>query len=399
MSIKVKYRDLYKNSDFMKMWAAQFISQLADRMFTYILMITAYQFSHTNLGVSIPLLSFGVPAILFSLIFGVLVDRHRKKNTMFLSNIMRFIIIMIIPGLLLLKSSLLFLFLIGAAVFTVSLLFIPAETALIPLIVDKARLILANSLFMGSWMIASVVGFALAVPIVSKFGINGTYYVIAAFYLVASLFILLIGNVEEKNRKKSSFSTIKREFRAGVRFVFKHRIVFYAILQMFFSIMILAIISVLAIGFSSNVLNIPATDFGYLVAVSGVGMGVGIVFISRMLRSLTKYQIINIGFLLIGSMLFCLGNSTTLPEALFFIFCMGIGNAFLTAPLQTIIQERTPKVIHGKVFSVQNMFNSIAYTIPPVIAGYATDLLGYRLVFSLLGIFSVILMFSIKKIK
>lgn len=383
----------------MKMWAAQFVSQLADRMFTYMLMITAYQFSHTNLGVSIPLLSFGIPAILFSLIFGVLVDRHRKKNTMFLSNILRFGIILMVPGLFFFKSSLLYLFLIGAAVFTVSLLFIPAEAAMIPLVVDKSRLILANSLFMGSWMIASVLGFAIAVPIVSQVGINCTYYVIAGFYFFAALLVLLIGNVEDKSKKRTGFSTIKREYRAGVRFVLKHRIVFYAMVQMFFSITILAIISVLAIGFSSNVLKIPATDFGYLVAICGVGMGVGIVLIGRMSRDLNKYQIINIGFFLIGVMLFCLGNSTSLPWALFFIFCMGVGNAFLTAPLQTIIQERTPKVIRGKVFSVQNMLSSIAYTLPPVAAAYLADLVGYRLIFSLLGLLSIILMFSIRKIK
>ncbi len=220
----------------MKLWGAQFLCQMADRMFTYIIMINAFEITRTNLGTSIPPLSFGISAVVFSLFFGVLVDRWKKKSILLSSNLLRTVLVLIIGSIDSVNSSLYILFAASFLVFSISQIFIPAEIATMPLIVKKRELILANSLFMGTWMISSVLGFGAAVPITYTYGIPATYKVIAILYVIAAILILTLKTQETLNAKKSSsIHTLRREFNRGWRFVVKHRVVFFAMLQMMFA--------------------------------------------------------------------------------------------------------------------------------------------------------------------
>jgi len=383
----------------MKLWGAQFLCQMADRIFTYIIMINAFMITHTNLGTSIPPFSFGLSAVIFSLAFGVLVDRWKKKRILMYSNLIRAGLILIIGALPGFKSSMYLLFSMSFLVFSISQIFIPAEMAAIPQIVKKKELILANSLFMGTWMASSVLGFGIAVPLTYNLGLPATYQIITMLYIFAALLVLLLKSSETIHKKHTTYKTIRREFRSGLRFVFKHRIVFFAILLMMFGISFIACMSVLAVGYTKTILKLPETDFGYLVAISGIGMGFGISFLSRLIKHLTKSQIITAGFLIIAVTMIFLGCTTELLPALTIVFFMGFGNAFVVAPIQTIVQERTPAAIHGKVFSVQNMISALSFTLPPVIIAYFADIYGYKIIFAILGTVSILVTLLTTKIK
>lgn len=380
------------------LWSSQFICQLADRMFVYILMVSAYAFLHSNLGVSLPSLAFGVPALLFSLPFGVFVDRNYKKNILFLSNLLRALLIILIPTLFFMKSSWAVIFLISFLIFAVAQAFIPAEISFIPLIVPAQQLILANSLFMGTWMIASVLGFGIAVPLVSFIGKKYTFFCISALYFIAAFLVLFVPAKEVLHPRNNSLGNMVRDLKRGVKFVFRHRIVFYAMFFMCCSLSYLAVSPILAIGFVEKSLKLPPEHFGYLVTISGLGMGVGIANINKLLKFLRKSQIVLLGFAILGAMFLAMAVIDNLLLAFLIVFVLGLGNSLISAPLQTIIQERSPKNIHGRVFSVQNFVSSIAYTFPPVIAGWLADLLGFSQIFILLGVSALLLMLITPKL-
>jgi MFS family permease len=135
------------------------------------------------------------------------------------------------------------------------------------------------------------------------------------------------------------------------------------------------------------------------VAVAGLGMGVGIGCMSILTRYLSNISLVSLGFSIVSIILIALGFTTTPWLAFVLVFTLGFGNAFITAPVQTIIQERTPKTISGKVFSVQNLVSSFAFTLPPIIAGLLADLFGYRVIFVTLGIMAFVLNLLSKKIR
>lgn len=384
----------------MLLWLAQFICQFADRMFVYILIYSIYEVSNrSNLGTSLSSVAFGIPALLFSIPFGVLVDRFHKKHILFISNLLRAILITLIIWIPSLEGSLLWLFALSFVLFTISQIFIPAELAAITCCVPKKELILANSLFMGTWMLASVLSFAVAVPINYHFGAIATYSVIAIMYVLAAGCVLLMRIHDRTTPAVFNYKSFRREIRTGIRFVIRHRIVFYSMLKMGFGISIFAMLSTLSIGFSNTLLHLPKSDFGYLVAIAGIGMGIGIGCMSLLTKFLSNISIVFSGFSIVSIMLIALGFTTSPILAFIFVFLLGFGNSFITAPIQTIIQERTPKTIRGKVFSVQNLVASFAFTLPPVIAGLLADIFGYRAIFVILGLIALIFNFMSKKIQ
>jgi MFS family permease len=372
---------------------------MADRMFSYVLIISIYHLTKSNLGSSLPMLAFGLPAILFSVPFGVFVDRFKKKQILFFSNLCRAGLILLIIGVPFFSHSVIGLFLISFILYTISQLFNPAELAAITHTVHKKELILANSLFMGTWMLSSIISFGLAVPIVYNYGIMATFWVTTGLYLLAALFILLFKTKEDQPTARTKFSSIRRELRAGIRFVLKHRIVFYSMFQMGFGVSLLAILSATAINFVDKVLGRPDSDFGYLVAIAGIGMGYGIALMGKMANRFKKLTIVSIGFSLAGAMLILLGFTRTIIEAFVIVFFLGMGNAFINAPIQTIIQERTPKDIRGKVFSIQNLVASFAFSLPPIVAALAADMFGHLAVFATVGVASLLLNFNIRKLQ
>jgi MFS family permease len=57
---------------------------------------------------------------------------------------------------------------------------------------------------------------------------------------------------------------------------------------------------------------------------------------------------------------------------------LGFGASLIAVPMQTLIQEKTPESMRGKVFGFQNNAVNIALSIPLVIAGPLTDKFGLQ---------------------
>ena len=166
------------NRSFLVLWFSQLNSQLADRIFVYVLMILAYNLTKSNLGVSVPLLAFGIPSVLFGPLAGVFVDKWNRKAILSITSLMRGLLILLIVPLI--EQSLALIFLVSFLIYTATQFFAPAESASIPELVKKKDLIVANSLFMITWMASSVIGFGLGAPLVNYFGNEGTFIFAAA---------------------------------------------------------------------------------------------------------------------------------------------------------------------------------------------------------------------------
>ena len=87
--VKTGFGVIFSNLGFMLLWLGQLTSQLADRIFVYVLMIIIYQQTRSNLGVSLPLLAFGIPSVLVGPWAGVLVDRLDRKGILVVTAVAR----------------------------------------------------------------------------------------------------------------------------------------------------------------------------------------------------------------------------------------------------------------------------------------------------------------------
>jgi predicted MFS family arabinose efflux permease len=344
-------------------------------------MIVVYQSTHSNLGVSLPLLAFGIPSVLVAPWAGVLVDRFNRKGILITADIIRGLLILLIVPII--SKSLLWIFLVSLLIYTAAQFFAPAETSSIPELVEKHNLIIANSLFMITWMASSIFGLGLGAPIVNFFAEKKTLVISAFLYFVSAGAIFLIPLKPQEPVKKKTH--VLKDFLMGFEFVIRNQVVRYALLKLFVAASAIAALSLLAISYASQILGIGEKNFGYLIIVVGAGMLLGMLTLEKLRHYFKMSSMVIMSFLLSGAVLIGLAHTGDLRVALFLIFLLGVGNIYITSTIQTILQRKIPRPIRGRVFGVQNMLVNSAFTLPVLFFGFLADLGGILFSISILG--------------
>lgn len=387
-----RFSAVLSNPGFLLLWMGQLLSQLADRIFIYVLMILAYTLTKSNLGVSIPMLSFGIPSILFGSLAGVYADRLDRKGLMVISCILRGLFILLLVPLV--NKSMILIFFVAFLIYTFAQFFAPAESSSIPELVEKKNLIVANSLFLITWMGASMLGLGLGAPTVNLIGEQGTFVLSATFYFVASGLIFLVPiKYHVPVEGKVSLNIIK-DLRNAVEYINANAVVGYALFKMFIATSALAVISLLAMSYAKDILMIGARNFGYLVIAAGFGMFVGMGFLGRLSHYFKKTTIVMFSFLLSGATLLLMARVSEIKIALVLIFILGLCNILINSSITTILQSVVPLGMRGRVFGFQNMLINSAFTLPLIIFGAIADMWGIRVSLDVLGVIMILSTFT-----
>lgn len=153
-----------RNRPFLLLWLAQLSTMVGGNMVMLgLLVIITSGYSGSKLAISVLLLCFLVPAIVFSALAGVFVDRVDKRLVLVTTNVLRgvaFVAVFLVSG------NLLLVYLLMILVSTLTTFFGPAEASMIPYLVPKSQLLAANGLFALTTNAAFALGFALFGPFV-----------------------------------------------------------------------------------------------------------------------------------------------------------------------------------------------------------------------------------------
>ncbi|MGP1673658.1 MAG: MFS transporter, partial [Candidatus Limnocylindrales bacterium] len=176
---------VFRNPSFMRLWLSQAATQIGGNMVLFGLTVIVSE-TQPNTAVSLLILSFLVPAVLFSAVAGVYVDRIDRRLVLVTTNVLRGLAIV---GLLLVGDNFLLLLLLNIFVSTVTVFFAPAEAAMIPEVVPREQLLAANGVFTLTLNAAFALGFALLGPLVINIaGPQAVILVVAALYMLAAVF-------------------------------------------------------------------------------------------------------------------------------------------------------------------------------------------------------------------
>ncbi len=403
--------------DFRRLWLGQIFSQLADKFYIVLMVFLIAQYWVTDSPQSnvplaeaaaslrldletrtqmITLLATGIyvantlPAMFLGTVAGVWADRWPKRQVMVASNALRAGLTLLAPLVLLpgpewLGLSWGYWGLVGMT-FLESVLtqfFAPAEQSAIPLLVPRPRLLAAMSLYQATSMGATIVGFALGDPVLrllrnglAAVGIGGGEFVLLPVcYGLAALCISTI-QMQEPARQERGTSVwseivegvqVLRE-RASVRGAMVHLVLLYSIL---------AALYVLAISLASAIQGLGPTQFGTLLAMSGVGMAFGALAVAQLGQGFSRRVMASAGLGTIAVSLVLLGQwRGSLVFTLGLCAALGVGASLLAIPAQTTIQEDTPEDLRGKVFGLQNNLINVALSLPLVLAGAVVSRYG-----------------------
>ncbi|MDX1978059.1 MAG: MFS transporter [Pseudanabaenaceae cyanobacterium bins.68] len=388
------------NFNFLCLWAGQIFSQIADKI--YLVLIIAIISERFQLPgqpisgwVSAVMVAFTIPAILFGSVAGVYVDRWLKKWVLVSSNLWRGGLVLIIPLVLWFTqdnsqwgfwSILAITFLVS----TFTQFFTPAEQSAITLVVDKNQLLSANSVCTTTVMAALILGFAIGEPLLALsdrwLGSSGKEVVVGGSYAIAGLVLLLLRTGETKTNIQTHDLHIWQDIQGGLAYVRQNRLIQSALLQLISTFSIIAALTVIAVRLAEVMPEIRAEQFGFLLAMASVGMGIGAVTVGKFGIDLPRLNLAVIGSIGMAAGLVALALvCDRLVLGLGAIASIGFFAGVCVIPMQTVIQEQTSESMRGKVFGLQNNAVNIALSLPLALAGIAESYLGLATVILILS--------------
>ena len=155
-------KQVLRNPKFLALFGSQIFTQVGGNMVLFGLTVTVFGLTDSNTSVSVLLLTFLVPAVVFGAIAGVFVDMFDRRQILIWTNFARgalYLLLVFFP------DQLLVIYVVTALVATLTTFFGPAEAAMIPLVVKREQLMTANSLFILMLQASFVLGFAVLGPL------------------------------------------------------------------------------------------------------------------------------------------------------------------------------------------------------------------------------------------
>ncbi|WP_052887990.1 MFS transporter [Thermogemmatispora carboxidivorans] len=431
------FKTLLRKKNFVYLWLAQLISMTILNASNYAIMVLVEEVTGSTTLVGVAIISFSLPALLFSAPAGVFVDRLDKRLILWGSNCLRaiasfgFVISLLIDARQLIPAYLL-TFLISS----IGQFFTPAESSTIPLLVDEDELMPALALFNITFMTSMALGMIIFAPLVLSLlptfqlfsmtvqPVETLYFLIGLLYLLCAGLILLIpppafeqhtphrpaaSGEDLATQSLSLFGNIGSEMRQGWLFIRQNKPLLLAVVQLSFAGILLALVAELATALVTRLFLLPADTLAFVFAPAGIGLVLGSLFMPRITRRLGISRSILLGCLgfaliilllplltLIARSLQPTGWNTQplfLGSAALIMFLGGIALDCINIPAQTRVQEETPEWIKGRVLALQLMLYN-AGTIPVILlTGAAADLLGIDRVIYLLSL--AILLFAL----
>ncbi len=376
------FRGLLRNRSFLWLWKGQALSQIADKILLVfaIALLSTYQIpaSFSGSADSAVFIANTIPAIVFGAAAGIFVDRYLKKQIMVLSNLLRAGLVMAIAFL---PAGLALLLLVIFAISTVTQVFTPAEQSATPLVVKPEHLLSANAIFTMTQLGSVVVGFPCGAWLLSQnYGDFGNAIFLGIIYLYAAFCCQMIQSREVLPQQigAKSYNPLP-EFMEGIRYLQSNRLVQHAMIQLTILFATIAALQVLSIKLVV-LIGLEKPQFALLVSATGVGLVVGAAVLGSWGNRLRNQPLPLIGFSIIPVMLIGYILFKQLWAALLISGILGFGAALIAVPMQTLIQEKTPESMRGKVFGFQNSAVNIALSLPQALAGPLADRFGINAV-------------------
>ncbi len=394
---------LFKNRQFLLLWASQLLSQLTINLVTYSILSHIYATTKSSIAVSFLWLAFSVPIFIFGPLAGSLVDRFDLRKTMYLTNMFQGLAVLLF---LISRDSLITTYLLVFLYSAIDRLYIPAQSAAIPWLVSKPQLPAANGLLFLTQQASLLVGFGLGGIMVSIIGQLSTTILSAVFLFAASIAAYFLPHRQVKNAGPEAaigFHEFLRDLVAGYKLLKTHPHLKFPMGIIVFLQSYITIVAILLPSFTYQTLQLPLDNAGALMIVPGaLGALFASYYLPTILKKRRKVVVIQYSLLIAGVSLLLISLAGHLPVvsrlALIFVSAFSVGASCGAAmiPSNTFIQEKTPHEFAGRIYGLLGFFASVAAMIPLMAAASLADVFGAQII---LGSLAMLLIFAFVLVK
>ena len=375
-------KEIFKSlsiKEFRNFISARFFVTLGMEMQAIIVGWQIYSLTHDPLSLGLIGLTEAIPSILTSLYAGHITDIYDRKKIMQLS----FLIMFFCSLLLLIISAD-----ISAIIETYKILsiysvifisgiargfFMPSSFALLGQIVPREKYSNAISLNSSAFQIGAVSGPAIGGFIYGFLGISASYLAIS---ILIGSGLFFISFIEKKPITKSNEDIpLIDKLTAGIKFVFKDKIILSAITLDLFAVLFGGAVALLPI-YANDILNVGPEGLGLLRAAPAVGAFImGLIIANKPIKQ-NAGKILLFTVAMFGVCILIFAVSKIFILSLIVLAFSGMFDNISVIIRQTIIQLRTPDNMKGRVAAVNSIFIGSSNEIGSFESGFMAKFLG-----------------------
>ncbi|MFH0941121.1 MAG: MFS transporter [Candidatus Omnitrophota bacterium] len=388
-----RFRNILGNRNFSLLWVGQIISQFGDRLDQMALIALIYNFAPGSTVQMAKLMSFTIiPVFLIGPIAGVYVDRWDRRRTMVVCDILRGILVLLIPFYFIRLNSLLPIYIIVFLVFSIGRFYVPAKMSIIPDLVKSDDLLLANSLVNTTGMVAAMFGLGLGGILVGMVGAEGGFLIDGASFLISGIMIFFLSTKAIRDLKKERLIDVGKgiaevirksaidEMKEALIFLKSQKQIRSCFGILFLLWAALGSIYVVSIVFVQKAFSSVTKEIGFLVVALGLGLFLGTLAYGRFGHKSSGFKTVFACILLAGMVLFSFVFAVLkIPNiliALLLAFILGLVVSPVMVISNTMVQQFTDNSMRGKVFSSLEIVVHLAFLLAMLISASLADHIG-----------------------
>lgn len=296
-----------------------------------------------------------------------------------------------------------------------------AEGAILPAIVDRSELARANAIGQAVGGAAQLIGLGILTPVVLRVfdSPRSLFAICAALFAIAAVQVWWVGRTSSSLRKEVGGDLTGSWWLTGWRAMRSDPHVMNAAVELTLISTVLIILGGIIPTYISDVLGLPVEIGAVILTPAALGVVGGLKFASLLAHRVPHAFLSTVGFLsfvvLLGLLAFVnkeadfLGgfgifaalNSVSIGSfdgggviAMILMLPLGFSYAVVNVAGQTVIDDRVPLHLRGRVGATQAAMAAMAASVPVLAAGAMSDLIGVApviaIVAAITGAFAVV---------
>jgi MFS family permease len=366
--------------------------------------------TQSSAGAGAAIATTSLPAFLGSLVSGAVIDRWGRIPVLLASHLVRGLFALAfwagtlyltdIQGLPLIWILGL-VYLVNSAMALFTQFATPSELALLPDLAGQERLMSANTAYQFAMLVAEMLGIVILTPLLIKvagvpaIGLVGVVLFAAALLLVATLPRALRSTAPARSGW-AGWRALLADLQGGWRTIAADRLLRLVVLQATLAAVLLLVLLALTPGMAARHLGMAPEDATFLLVPGGVGFVLGAFAVNRWEHRTSRQGWIAAGLVLVGvsTGLLALALSSQGLAAIVSggstIFGLGLGLGLVVIPARTVLEERPPAEMRGRVIAAQLALANAVAIVPLLLGGTLADQIGIQPVMAILAVLALL---------
>ena len=347
------------NRNFNLLWLSQIVSSIGNNLTIFgFPLVGIFIYNTTVLETSmITVMSF-LPSLLFGTIIGVVVDRGDKRKIGIFTNIICFVISIILFVFSIFKILPLWGFYILIFLLNTFLLFGSISFySQIPMVVEKENLKKVNYKMELSNSVIDTAAPSVGGIILGLFSAPFIFIIDGITFVLASFCQILLPCDIEKDRVKTKKKSIVH-IREVYNYVFNNQILFKLAMSYFVLVFGIGIFQSIQFYYLSKVLNVAPYTIGMIISVGNIGLVVASISSLKISDTIGMGRTIILSFILyvVGFTLYYLSSEESTLSLFVATMCIGAAMPLYNVNATTIRQSNVDLSMLGSVSAIWRIF-------------------------------------------